>query len=298
MDNLIFDMSEQKQSDISIVIPAKNEAPSLRLLLPELKKQMPNAEIIVVNDGSQDETKDVCEENSVRSITSPYSKGNGASIKTGANAASGETIIFMDADGQHQVNDIATLLDSYQDGYHMVIGARDFKGQTSTLRWIANTVYNWLSSWVVNQRIQDLTSGFRIVNRKKFLEFLHLLPNGFSYPTTITMSFFRAGYSVGYVPITTGKRKKGSTSHINPFSDGARFFIIIFKVGILYSPLKIFLPISLIHFFAGIALYAYTYIYFERFTNMSVLLLTTSILIFLIGLISEQITTLIYRPNR
>jgi len=204
----------------------------------------------------------------------------------------------MDADGQHQANDINALLDMYNQGYHMIVGARDFRGQTSTPRWFANTVYKWLSSWVVNQKIRDLTSGFRIVNRKKFLEFLHLLPNGFSYPTTITMSFFRAGYSVGYVPITTGSRVKGSSSHISLFKDGARFFIIIFKVGILYSPLKIFLPISLIHFLAGIALYTYTYTHFGRFTNMSVLLFTTSILIFLIGLISEQITTLIYRPNK
>ena len=291
-------MNNKNPGNISIVIPAKNEAPSLRNLLPALQKLLPEAEIIVVNDGSKDDTEMVCREYAVRTINSPYSKGNGASIKTGANAASGETIIFMDADGQHQASDINTLMDMYNQGYHMIVGARDFKGQTSTLRWLANTIYNWLSSWVVNHKILDLTSGFRIVNRKKFLEFLHLLPNGFSYPTTITMSFFRAGYSIGYVPITTGSRVKGSSSHINLFRDGARFFIIIFKVGIFYSPLKIFLPISLIHFFAGIGLYAYTYLQFGRFTNMSVLLFTTSILIFLIGLISEQITTLIYRPNK
>lgn len=289
-------MSIKELTNLSIVIPAKNEALALRHLLPALKAQLPKAEIIVVNDGSEDDTRQVCEQNAVRSINSPYSKGNGAAIKTGADAASGDTIIFMDADGQHQAEDIATLLEKYDEGYHMVVGARDFEGQTSTLRWIANSVYNWLSSWVVNHKIRDLTSGFRVVNRKKFLEFLHLLPNGFSYPTTITMSFFRAGYSVGYVPITTGKRQKGSSSHINLFSDGARFFLIIFKVGILYSPLKIFLPISLFHFFAGAGLYAYNYVMYERFTNMSMLLFTTSILIFLIGLISEQITTLIYRP--
>jgi len=291
-------MNTKLSKTVSIVIPARNEAASLIDLLPSLKQLLPEAEIIVVNDGSTDDTYAICEKNSIRTINNPYGKGNGAAIKAGADAASGETIIFMDADGQHQAKDIEALLAKYNEGYHMIVGARDFKGQTSILRWIANTIYNWLSSWVVNHKILDLTSGFRVVNRKKFLEFLHLLPNGFSYPTTITMSFFRAGYSVGYTPITTGSRVKGSTSHISLFRDGARFLIIIFKVGILYSPLKIFLPISLLHFLAGIGLYAYTYANFGRFTNMSVLLFTTSILIFLIGLISEQITTLIYRPNK
>jgi len=291
-------MNDTYQNDISLIIPAKNEASSLRNLLPALQQLLPDAEIIVVNDGSEDDTKEICEEYSVRSINNPYSKGNGAAIKAGASAAKGETIIFMDADGQHQVKDIPILLNKYNLGYHMVVGARDFNGQASVFRWFANTIYNWLSSWMVNHKIFDLTSGFRVVNRVKFLEFLHLLPNGFSYPTTTTMSFFRAGYSVGYVPITTGSRLKGSTSHINLVKDGARFFIIIFKVGILYSPLKIFLPISMLHFFAGIGLYAYTYSSFGRFTNMSALLFTTSILIFLIGLISEQITTLIYRPHK
>jgi glycosyltransferase involved in cell wall biosynthesis len=290
-------MTEQANS-LSIVLPAKNEAKNLELVLPALRTNYPDAEILVINDGSTDNTVSICRANNVRVVSHPYSKGNGAAIKTGANAALGETIIFMDADGQHLISDINVLLSKYNQGYHMIVGARNFNSQTSVARWIANTIYNWLSSWVVNHRIQDLTSGFRIVNRKKFLEFLHLLPNGFSYPTTITMAFFRAGYSVGYSPITTGTRAKGSASHINLFKDGARFFIIIFKVGILYSPLKIFLPISLFHFLAGVGLYSYTYSFFGRFTNMSVLLFTTSILIFLIGLISEQITTLIYRPNK
>lgn len=291
-------MQTQNSHYLSIVLPAKNEGRNLELLLPMLCSEFPDAEILVVNDGSTDNTIDVCKANKARIVSHPYSKGNGAAIKTGANAASGQTIVFMDADGQHQAADIKAMLTQYNNGYHMIVGARDFKGQTSILRWLANTIYNWLASWVVNHKIQDLTSGFRVVNRKKFLEFLHLLPNGFSYPTTITMSFFRAGYSVGYVPITTGTRAKGSSSHIRLFKDGTRFFVIIFKIGILYSPLKIFLPISLFHFCAGAVLYAYTYSFFGRFTNMSVLLFTTSILIFLIGLISEQITTLIYRPNK
>jgi glycosyltransferase involved in cell wall biosynthesis len=291
-------MTTNKSDSISIVLPAKNEAENLKLLLPQLTSLFPEAEIIVVNDGSSDNTIEVCERNKVSVITHPYCKGNGASVKTGANAARGEILVLMDADGQHQAEDIVRLLDQYYKGFHMIIGARAFKSQTTFARWLANTVYNWLASWVVGHKIEDLTSGFRVVNTKKFREFLHLLPNGFSYPTTITMSFFRAGYSVGYLPIVTGKRTKGSSSHINPIKDGVRFFIIIFKIGTLYSPLKIFLPISLFHFSVGLSLYFYTFINFGRFTNMSALLLTTSVIIFLIGLISEQITSLIFRPIR
>lgn len=291
-------MAIEETAAFSFVLPAKNEAKNLSLLLPALKSEYPDAEILVVNDGSYDNTLEVCAVNNIRVISHPYSKGNGAAIKTGATAAKGEVIIFMDADGQHQVSDVTSLLEKYHLGYHMIVGARSFESQTSIFRWLANTVYNWLSSWVVNHKIPDLTSGFRVVNKKKFLEFLHLLPNGFSYPTTITMSFFRAGYSVGYVPITARSRMRGDSSHINLVRDGIRFFIIIFKIGILYSPLKIFIPICICHFLAGMGLYAYSYMYYGRFTNMSALLFTTSVLIFLIGLISEQITTLIYRPNK
>ena len=283
---------------ISIIIPAKNEALGLQSLLPKLKAKFPNDEIIVVNDGSTDNTVEICTSAGVRLINHPYCKGNGASIKTGANAAKGETLVFMDGDGQHSVENIEQTLKKYNEGYHMVVGARSFRSQASVGRWMANSIYNKLASWMVGQRVGDLTSGLRAVNRNKFKEFLYLLPNGFSYPTTITMSFFRAGYSVGYTPISVGARLHKGGSHIKPIKDGLRFLLIIFKIGTLYSPLKIFFPLSLFHFFCGCSLYMYTYIYFGRFTNMSALLFTTSVLIFLIGLISEQITALIYRPTK
>lgn len=282
---------------ISIVIPAKNESTGLQILLPDLAQHFPEFEIIVVNDGSTDDTEEVCKKYNTKLINHPYSKGNGSAIKTGAHAAKGDTLIFMDADGQHRAAHINMLLQKYSEGYHMVVGSRKFKSQASLPRWFANSFYNTLASWIVGQRIDDLTSGLRIVNRKKFCEFLHLLPNGFSYPTTITMSFFRAGYSVGYQATDVGKRIHTGTSHVSLSKDGIRFLLIIFKIGTLYSPLKIFFPLSLIHFFAAISLYIYTFMQFGRFTNMSVLLFTTSILIFLIGLISEQITSLIYRPK-
>ena len=277
---------------LSIVLPAKNEAENLKRVLPQLVGLYPDAEIIVVNDGSTDETAAVAANCGVSVINHPYCKGNGASIKTGAQAASGDVIVFMDGDGQHNPADIRRLLDHYESGYHLVIGARGAASQASVGRLFANKLYNLMASWMVGRKVDDLTSGFRVVNAKKFKEFLYLLPNGFSYPTTSTMAFFRSGYSVGFVPIHAGKRS--GKSHINIFGDGARFFIIIFRVGTLFAPLKLFMPISALFFFLGIGHYIHTFLSEGRFTNMSALLLMTSVLVFLIGLVSEQITSLMY----
>lgn len=280
---------------ISIVIPAKNEGENLKSLLPELVSLYSQAEIIVVNDGSTDNTTEICEQNEVKVISHVYSKGNGASIKTGARAATGDVIVFMDGDGQHQPADIDRLLETLQDGADMVVGARNRESQASLGRLVANTFYNKMAEWMSGHHVQDLTSGFRAVNRKKFKEFIYLLPNGFSYPTTITMAFFRAGYSVEYIPITALAR--GGKSHINFFKDGLRFLIIIFKVGTLYSPLKIFVPTALAFFMTGLGYYLYTYLTRHEFTNMSAVLFIASIIIFLIGLVSEQITILTYKDS-
>ena len=277
---------------LSIIIPAKNEAKSLNNLLPKLKTMYPHAEIIVINDGSSDNTASIISDNNCTLVQHPYSMGNGAAIKAGARTATGDVFITMDADGQHAPQDIEKLLKKYNDGYEMVVGARSHKSQAGKRRWLGNQIYNYIASLIVGNNIRDLTSGFRIVDAKKFKKFLHLLPNGFSYPTTITMSFFRNGYPVTYIPIDAKKRV--GKSHLRLFKDGLRFLIIIFKIGTLYSPLKIFTPTSLILFFIGISYYIYTFISMSRFTNMSALLILASIVIFLIGLISEQITTLIY----
>jgi glycosyltransferase involved in cell wall biosynthesis len=284
-----------KKESLSIVIPAKNEAKALALLLPRLVGKLSNVEIIVVNDGSTDNTSEICKQNNVKEIVHPYSKGNGAAIKAGARVAKGSTIIFMDGDGQHNPEDIPQLLEKLDSGYDMVIGARDDKSQASFGRLAANKLYNKLATWMVGHKVDDLTSGFRVVRAEKFKEFLYLLPNGFSYPTTSTMAFFRAGYSVAYIPIKTAKRI--GKSHINLKKDGIRFLLIIFKVGTLYSPLKLFTPISFSFFTVGFLYYAFTYLAMGRFTNMSALLFSVSVIIFLMGLISEQITTLIYRKN-
>jgi glycosyltransferase involved in cell wall biosynthesis len=264
-------------------------------ILPRLRKKYPDAEIIVVSDGSTDNTQEICKQNNVICIHHKYCMGNGAAIKTGARSANGDVIVFMDADGQHRPEDIPELMDMLAQGYDMVVGARSSKSQAGAHRALANRFYNKLASWMTNQDILDLTSGFRAVRASKFIKYLYLLPNGFSYPTTITMSFFRAGLNVGYLPIETDKRL--GSSHIKLFRDGTRFLIIIFKVGTLYSPLKIFLPISLLFFILGTGYYAYTFITSGRFTNMSALMLITSVLIFLIGLVSEQITALNYKDS-
>ena len=276
---------------LSIIIPAKNEEKGIGKL-SVLKELYPEAEIIVVNDGSTDKTKEVAE-SWAKVIDHPYSKGNGAAIKSGARIATGDVLVFMDADGQHNPKDIEKLLDKMNEGFDLVVGARDSTSQASFGRLAANSFYNKFGSWMVNHKIKDLTSGFRAVNAEKFKEFIYLLPNGFSYPTTSTMAFFRAGYSVGYVSIVASKRE--GSSHINIFKDGIRFLLIIFKVGTLYSPLKLFTPISFSVLALGLCRYVYTYFQNGTFTNMSALLFTTSLIIFLIGLVSEQITTLVYQ---
>ncbi|HEC20367.1 MAG TPA: glycosyltransferase family 2 protein [Gammaproteobacteria bacterium] len=277
----------------NIVIPAKNEAEGLTLLLPQLVAMTAAEKIIVVDDGSTDGTADICRQHGVTLISHPYSMGNGAAIKSGARQANETVTIFMDADGQHNPADIHRLLDAIKTGYDMAIGARDSSSQASSARRLGNGIYNQLASMITGHRIEDLTSGFRAVRTEKFREFLPLLPNGFSYPTTSTMAFFRAGYAVGYIPITANKRM--GNSHINLLKDGTRFFLIIFKIGTLYSPLKIFLPISLLFFALGSIYSVYTLAVKGHFTNMSALLLSVSVLIFLIGLVSEQITALLYR---
>lgn len=281
---------------LSIVIPAKNEAQGLEKVLPELAASFPQAEIIVVDDGSTDASKKIALDYGVQVIGHPYSKGNGASIKSGARAATGDYIVFMDGDGQHRPSDVQRLLDMLLDeNFDMVVGARTAGSQASMARGFGNHVYNRLASLVVGHKIEDLTSGLRAVRAEKFKEFIYLLPNGFSYPTTITMAFFRAGYAVAYLPIVAEKRL--GKSHLKVFRDGVRFLLIIFKIATLYSPLKLFFPISLGFFAIGAGYYGYTLMTAARFTNMTLLLFISSALVFLMGLISEQITALMYKDN-
>lgn len=264
------------------------------MLLPKILGLMPDAEIIVVNDGSDDDTLEVCAAFPVRVLSHPYPKGNGAAVKSGARAANGDVLVFMDADGQHKPADIPALLAKFAEGYDMVVGARQAGSHAGTHRAVANDLFSRFATWMVQQPVEDLTSGFRVVRADKFRKFLYLLPNGFSYPTTITMSFFRAGFSVAYQPIHTPRRATGK-SHIRPVRDGVRFLLIIIKIGTLFSPLKLFLPVSAGFFLTGACYYLYTYFSMGRFTNMSALLFISAILTFLIGIVSEQISALHYK---
>jgi glycosyltransferase involved in cell wall biosynthesis len=250
----------------------------------------------VVDDGSTDETSQVAESNGAQVLRSPYGMGNGAAIKRGTRAATGDILVFMDADGQHDPAHIVELLAKLDEGFDMAVGARSKGGQANAGRGLANAFYNRLSSWMTGHQVLDLTSGFRAVRAHKFREFLHLLPNGFSYPTTSTMAFFRSAYPVAYVPVAVAQRV-GAGSHIRPIKDGIRFLLIIFKIATLYSPLKLFAPTAAMFFLTALGYYGYTFVTMHRLTNMSMLLFSASVIIFLIGLVSEQITSLMYRRN-
>ena len=287
---------------ISIILPAKNESGAIGTTVEKIHAHLAQmgqtaaVEVLVVNDGSTDDTAAVAQAAGACVVHHPYSKGNGAAIKTGARAAQGEVLVFMDADGQHDPADIPRLLDKLNQGHDMVVGARQKGSQASVGRGLANGLYNRLASWMTGHKVEDLTSGFRAVRADKFREFLYLLPNGFSYPTTSTMAFFRAGYSVAYIPIHAAKRI--GKSHIRLLRDGARFLLIIFKIGTLFSPLKIFAPVALLMFLLASSWYAWTFFAMHRFTNMSALLYTGSVITFMMGLISEQITALMYKDGR
>lgn len=280
---------------VTVVLPAKNEAATVRMIVTGVFQLYPDAEVIVVNDGSTDDTSAEAAAAGAVIIDHAYSKGNGAAIKTGARAAKGDIIVFMDADGQHDPSDIPRLLARLAKGYDMVVGARQPGSQASFGRGLANFFYNRLATYMTGHPVTDLTSGFRAVRADKFREFLYLLPNGFSYPTTSTMAFFRAGYSVAYEPIHAAQRI--GKSHIKPLQDGMRFLLIIFKIGTLYSPLKVFAPVAVFAFALASLWYGYTLGTEGRFTNMSALLYTGSVMIFLMGLISEQVAALMYKDS-
>ncbi|HMA79892.1 MAG TPA: glycosyltransferase family 2 protein [Candidatus Binatia bacterium] len=276
--------------EISIVIPVFNEAPSLVKLLGEIRSLgLPRAEIIVVDDGSSDGSAEAALQSGASVVRHPYNIGNGAAVKSGIRAARGRLIVLMDGDGQHKPEDIPKLL-ADASRYHMVVGARAKGSKLRFHRYAANQLYNWLASYVTRFKIQDLTSGFRVLSRRDAWRFIDLLPNTFSYPTTLTLAFLRSGLTVKYVPIQTLYR--AGQSKISLITDGIRFLLIITKIATLFSPFRVFLPVSVFFFLAGMANYLYTYVTQGRFTNMSVFMFTTAVIIFMLGLVSEQIALL------
>ena len=272
---------------VSIIIPAYNEAGNIGELVTTIKELHPDFEIIVIDDGSKDNTAEIAHTAGAMVYSHPYNIGNGAAIKTGIRIASGDIFVFMDGDGQHQAEDVDRLL-AYFPEYDMVVGERDLKGQASLLRAAGNKAYNWLASYVSKISVKDLTSGFRAVKADIARSYIYLLPNTYSYPTTITLGVLRDGRSLKYLPIETRKRNSGK-SDIHMIKDGVRFFMIITRICTLYSPMRVFLPVSFLMFVLGCLRYLHSFTTEGRFTNMSALLFISSVTIFMMGLVSEQI---------
>jgi glycosyltransferase involved in cell wall biosynthesis len=280
-----------KNYEVTILLPAYNEEQAIAETIRQIRKLHPDFEILVVDDGSADNTMRVAMDAGANVWPHPYNIGNGAAVKTGLRMAQGEWIVMMDADGQHRPEDIARLLE-HKDAYDMVVGARTRQSDTSLHRDIANKLYNWFVSYVTKFRVKDLTSGFRLVRASTVRQFIYLLPNTFSYPSTLTMAYLRSGRTVKYVPIQTRSRK--GKSKIKLLQDGSRFFLIITKVATLFSPLRVFLPTSIFLFLLASGYYAYTFATQGRFTNMSALLFNSSLIVFMIGLVAEQISQMRY----
>jgi glycosyltransferase involved in cell wall biosynthesis len=284
-------VGDTKNIAVTVLIPAYNEEQSIGNTVRRVKDLYPDFEVLVIDDGSTDKTMQVAMDAGANVWPHPYNIGNGAAIKSGLRVARGEWIVMMDADSQHNPEDIARLLE-FKDQYDMVIGARTKTSETSLHRDMANYFYNKFATYVTKFKIEDLTSGFRMVRKSTAAQYIYLLPNTFSYPTTLTMSYLRSGRSIKYLPIETKKRT--GKSKIRLVEDGIRFFLIISKIATLFSPFRIFLPISVLLFWVGLGYYCFTFFTQSRFTNMSALLITTSIIVFMIGLVSEQISQLRY----
>ena len=288
-------MSEPLTTQTSIVIPAFNEAASLRSLVAALLGAATWHEVMVIDDGSTDASADEASAAGARVIRHPYNKGNGAAVKSGVREATGRFILIVDADGQHRPADAARLV-SHLDAYDLVIGARSGRSHANPARRLGNDLLNRVAGYLSERPVPDLTSGFRAAKRECLLEFLHLLPNGFSTPTTTTMAFMKAGYSVRFEPVETARREGRSKIKLGP--DGVRFFLILLKVITIFSPLRIFLPLSAALFLLGAAYAGWTVVTQSHVTNSSVLLILISIVIFLVGLVSEQISSLRFEGRR
>jgi glycosyltransferase involved in cell wall biosynthesis len=280
---------------VTVVVPAFNESGSIGGVVTALRAAAPWHEILVIDDGSTDGTGTAAQEAGARVVRHPYNKGNGAAVKSGIRAATSDWIAIVDGDGQHRTDDAKRIVEKLGD-YDLVIGARDPDTQATAGRRLGNAILNWLASYLTERPIPDLTSGYRAARREYLLEFIHLLPNGFSTPTTTTLAFIKAGYNVAFEPIAA--RPRVGTSKIRLASDGAKFFLILLKVITIFSPLRIFAPISAVAFAVGAAYGAWNYVYHARIPNGAVLLLMFSVIVILVGLISEQIAALRFEGRR
>jgi glycosyltransferase involved in cell wall biosynthesis len=282
-------------SSTSVVIPAFNEAQTIAPLVQALRVSGAWRELIVVDDGSTDATAALARAAGATVVTHPYNKGNGAAVKTGIRTATGDYVLIVDADGQHSASDAERIVSRLGE-YDLVIGARSSRTQATRLRLLGNSALNWLASYLTGRPVPDLTSGFRGARRLYLCEFLHLLPNGFSTPTTTTLAFMKAGYSVAFEPIDA--RIRVGSSKIRLLRDGLIFVLIVMKIVTLFSPLRVFVPISLVPFLIGSGYAAWTIATQSHVTNSSVLLIMFAVIVFLVGLVSEQIAALRFEGRR
>ena len=282
-------------ASVSVIIPAFNEAVVIGQVIGALRSAATWHEIIVVDDGSTDGTSEVARAAGALVATHAYNKGNGASVKTGLRRATGEFILIIDADGQHRPADALRLVGRLGE-YDLVVGARSSDTQATRARRLGNAVLNWLAGYLSGRPIPDLTSGFRAARLDFVREFIHLLPNGFSTPTTTTLAFVKAGYNVAFEPIEAASRVGTSKIRLGP--DGAKFFLIVLRVVTIFSPLRVFVPVSLAAFLIGAAYAAWTIVTESHVTNSSVLLIVLSVVVFLVGLVSEQIAALRFEGRR
>lgn len=277
--------------NISIIIPAYNEEKSIESLIKNVKTLDIDKEIIVVNDGSTDDTEKIIKNISdIKTILHPYNKGNGAAVKTGILASSNENIIIIDADGQHNPEDVVKLIEEL-DNYDLVVGARTIDSDTEGIRDLGNYIFKKLGSYLTGIKIPDMTSGFRAFKKQHILRFFNLYPNGFSFPTTSTMCFLTTGLNVKFISIKSKKRAKGSISKIKPLRDGFKFILIILRI-IMLNPLKIFLTAGGFFFFVGILWSFKTILNTGGFSAGGLLFLISGINLIFFGFIFDQIVAL------
>ena len=276
-------------SSNSVVIPAYNEEASIGAVVEALAAGADWHEILVIDDGSDDGTAAAAHAAGAHVIQHPYNKGNGASVKTGIRQATGEFIVILDADGQHR-GSLAPRLVARLGEYDLVVGARSPQSQATIGRRLGNRLLAQLAGFLAGHPIPDLTSGFRAARTVCLREFLHLLPNGFSTPTTTTLAFLRSGYSVAFEPAEADVRT--GRSKIRFTRDGVKFLLILLRVITIFSPLRGFTPMSVVALMLGIGYAVWTTITQSHVTNSSVLLIVLGVVVFLLGLVSEQISAM------
>lgn len=294
LETTTVDAPQSWPFSVTIAMPAYNEGHAIAGVIAAVQAQVPGAEVLVIDDASSDDTAATARAAGARVISQPYNKGNGAAIKTAIRNCRGDVLLIIDADGQHDPADIPRLL-QHMDRYDMVVSVRSQESHASRTRSVGNRLLARFASYVAQMEFADLTSGFRAMRTDVIREFVHLLPNRYSWPTTSLLCFAKAGYSIRFVPIAA-LRRTGGRSQQKLFRNGFKFMTIILRIVMLFSPLRVFFPVSVVMF--GLSLLAYlASVFFGtggwlKIPNATSTLFTGAIVIFMFGLLAEQIVAL------